>query len=203
VFHPWLPLPLLGAAAYFLLNLLVAAMQRIMISCLSWFVLGLLLSGCNPAASPDADQNSPSAMTEPGGEVHSAVPALKPEEINLVVGDEKKLAEMIAAHKGEVVFVDYWATWCEPCVEYFPHTVEMHRKYKDQGLATIAVTFDEPEEESTAREFLAKHGADFENLLNAYGNGLYNRQGELVKKWDNQPPDADKLIEELLAEKAD
>ena len=84
--------------------------------------------------------------------------------------------------------------------------------------STIAVSFDEPEEEATAREFLAKQGADFENLLNAYGNGteaqnafdlevvphfrLYNQQGELVQEWDNKPPDADKLIEQLLAEKA-
>jgi thiol-disulfide isomerase/thioredoxin len=117
-----------------------------------------------------------------------------------------------------VVFVDYWATWCEPCVEYFPHTVEMHRKYKDQGLATIGVSFDEPDEEQTARQFLAEQGADFEHLLNSYGVGteatekfnldqvphfrLYNRQGELVKKWDEKPTDADKLIEGLLAEEA-
>jgi thiol-disulfide isomerase/thioredoxin len=183
-------------------------------------VLAALFAGCGleSASSPDG---APDVVETPAGPPRSAAgeSGLTPEQVNLVVGDEKKLAEMIAAHKGQVVFVDYWATWCEPCVEYFPHTVEMHRKYKDQGLATIAVTFDEPEEEQTAREFLARHGADFENLLNAYGNGteaqnafdlevvphfrLYNRQGELVQRWDNKPPDADQLIELLLAEKAE
>ena len=173
-------------------------------------------SATGPYPTPDETTGSPAA---PAPEVAAPASGLTPEKVNLVVGDEKKLAEMIAAHKGKVVFVDYWATWCEPCVEYFPHTVEMHRKYKDQGLATIAVSFDEPEEEATAREFLARQGADFENLLNAYGNGteaqnafdlevvphfrLYNQQGELVQKWDNKPPDADKLIEQLLAEKAE
>ena len=171
-----------------------------------------LFAGCpqSPPPGSDVPETSPNAA---GGA------PLQPEAINLVVGDEKKLEEMIAAHKGQVVFVDYWATWCEPCVEYFPHTVEMHRKYKDRGLATIGVTFDEPEDEATAREFLAQHGADFEHLLNQYGIGteatekfdleqvphfrLYNRKGELVKKWDEKPEDADKLIEELLAEKAE
>jgi thiol-disulfide isomerase/thioredoxin len=168
----------------------------------------VLLAGC-PQVSSDVTEGQPPKVGES---------ALSSESINLVVGDEKKLAEMIAANKGKVVFVDYWATWCEPCVEYFPHTVELHHKYKDRGLAVIGVTFDEPEEEQTAREFLAQHGADFEHLLNQYGVGteatekfeldqvphfrLYNRQGELVKKWDEKPEDADKLIEELLAGEA-
>ena len=173
-------------------------------------VLLLVVVGCdNGTPVPGNGPHDP--ITETAGAT------LTPEQVNLVVGDEKKLAEMIAAHKGKVVFVDYWATWCEPCVEYFPHTVEMHRKYKDQGLATIAVSFDFLEEQDVAREFLAEHGAEFENLLNSYGAGseypeafqldqiphfrLYNRQGELVKKWDEKPADADKLIEQLLAEK--
>jgi thiol-disulfide isomerase/thioredoxin len=178
-----------------------------------------MLAGCNLESTSSPDSAPEVTSTDP----HTAAPAstLTPAQVNLVVGDEKKLAEMIAAHKGQVVFVDYWATWCEPCVEYFPHTVEMHRKYKDQGLATIAVSFDEPEEEgiAAAREFLARQGADFENLLNGYGSSteaqnafdlevvphfrLYNREGELVQKWDNKPPDADKLIEQLLAENAE
>jgi thiol-disulfide isomerase/thioredoxin len=182
----------------------------------------LLLAGCKFESTSPPD-GAPDVVETPAAPPRSAAGAsgLTPEQVNLVVGDEKKLAEMVAAHKGKVVFVDYWATWCEPCVEYFPHTVEMHRKYKDQGLATIAVAFDEPDDEgiAAAREFLAKQGAEFENLLNAYGNGteaqnafdlevvphfrLYNRKGELVQKWDNKPPDADALIEQLLAEKAE
>jgi thiol-disulfide isomerase/thioredoxin len=170
-------------------------------------------SNSSPYVTPDVVETPANSGSAPSAS------GLTPEQVNLVVGDEKKLAEMVAAHKGKVVFVDYWATWCEPCVEYFPHTVAMHRKYKDQGLATIAVTFDEPEEEATAREFLARHGADFENLLNSYGAGseypmafdldqiphfrLYNRKGELVQKWDKKPDDAEALIEQLLAEKAE
>ena len=189
---------------------------------LLFFALASVVAGCQmesatgPYPTPDETTGSPAA---PAPEVAAPASGLTPEKVNLIVGDEKKLAEMIAAHKGKLVFVDYWATWCEPCVEYFPHTVEMHRKYKDQGLATIAVSFDEPEEEATAREFLARQGADFENLLNSYGAGseypmafdldqiphfrLYNRNGELVQKWDKKPDDADKLIEQLLAEKAE
>src|SRR5262245_34968320 len=90
--------------------------------------------------------------------------ALSPAEINLVIGDGKALEAKIAEHKGQVVFVDFWATWCLPCVEGFPHTVSLAKEYKKQGLATIAVSFDQIDDEPKVREFLAKQGADFEHL---------------------------------------
>jgi thiol-disulfide isomerase/thioredoxin len=144
---------------------------------------------------------------------------LQPANIKLTAADGKGLDGLIATHKGQVVFVDYWATWCQPCVEYFPHTVEVSRKYKDRGLATMAVAFDDQSEAETVRTFLAKQGAGFENLISSYDPGpaafegfdinlvphfrLYDRQGKLRFKWDNKPEDVDQRIEELLAEKAE
>lgn len=136
---------------------------------------------------------------------------------SLVVGDGKALRDMIAAHQGQVVFVDYWATWCEPCVAAFPHTVEISRKYKDQGLATIAVSYDVLADQEKVTRFLADQGADFENLLSSYdGVGteaakdfdvellptflLYDKQGKLRHKWEEKTVDLDAKIEELLAE---
>jgi thiol-disulfide isomerase/thioredoxin len=142
--------------------------------------------------------------------------ALQPAAVKLKIGDGSALKAMIAARKGSVVFVDYWATWCHPCVEYFPHTVEFSRTYKDKGLATIAVSLDSPPDEAKVREFLASQSADFENLLSSYEPGegafvgfeidlvphfrLYDRQGKLRHKWDAKPEDAQQRIEELLAE---
>jgi thiol-disulfide isomerase/thioredoxin len=137
--------------------------------------------------------------------------------VTLHVGDEKKLAEMIAAHQGKVVFVDYWATWCESCVEFFPHTVETHNKYKDQGLATIAVSFDLLEDKPKVEQFLADQQADFDNLLSNYDDvgqevanafefealpqfRLYDRTGKMRYEWKDKPTDLDQRVEELLAE---
>ena len=154
----------------------------------------------------------------PGGAAIAQQPAaVKPEQIKLTVGDAKKLDAMLAAHKGRVVFVDYWATWCGPCVEFFPHTVELSRKFKDPGLAVIAVSFDAADTPQVVREFLARHGAEFENLISSHDLGpaafedfkidlvphfrLYDRQGNLRHKWDAKPTDAEQKIKELLAEK--
>jgi len=135
----------------------------------------------------------------------------------LRVGDGQAMRDMIAAHKGKVVFVDYWATWCEPCVAAFPHTVELSRKHKDKGLATIAVSFDELADKEKVVKFLADQGADFENLLSSYDGVateatkdfgvevlptflLYDKQGKLRHKWEEKAADLDQKIEELLAE---
>jgi thiol-disulfide isomerase/thioredoxin len=153
--------------------------------------------------------------------VSSSVSALTSENVKLTQADGKSLDELIASHKGDVVFVDYWATWCLPCVQNFPHTVELAKKYRDKGLATIAVSFDLLDDEPKVREFLAKQGADFENLISkhdAIGQKpaedfdvgplpeyrLYDREGKRVQKWEGQAEEIGKLaakIEELLAAK--
>jgi thiol-disulfide isomerase/thioredoxin len=144
----------------------------------------------------------------------------EPQAVSLVIGDEQKLAAMLGQHRGKVVFVDFWATWCAPCVKSFPHTVATFEKYKDKDFATIAVSFDSLADEAKVRKFLAEMGARFENLLSSYddagpavseafGTGplpefrLYDRSGKLRHKWTAKPQDLDARIEELLAEKVE
>lgn len=48
----------------------------------------------------------------------------------------------LSEHIGEVVYVDFWATWCPPCRKSFPWMEKMHNKYSALGLKVIAVSLD-------------------------------------------------------------
>jgi thiol-disulfide isomerase/thioredoxin len=151
----------------------------------------------------------------------AAQPAAPP--ISLRVADADEYQQTLDKLRGKVVLVDFWATWCAPCVKQFPHTVSLERRYKDRGLAVISVSLNEPSEEPQVREFLEGQRARFDNLLSKYGGGteaidafglpgpvpcyrVYDRAGELRHEFSVDPTverqftpdDIEATVKELL-----
>ena len=75
--------------------------------------------------------------------------------------------KMIAAHKGKVILVDFWTTWCVPCRKEMPELAKLEAKLKAKGLVLIPISADEPENEAAAREFLSKAGIKTQGYLKA------------------------------------
>lgn len=73
-----------------------------------------------------------------------------------------------AALKGQVVFVDFWASWCAPCRRSFPWLGEMQAKYGARGFQVVAVNVDR--ERSAADGFLAEVPARFTVAFDAGGD---------------------------------
>jgi peroxiredoxin len=65
----------------------------------------------------------------------------------------------LLGYKGQVVYVDFWASWCGPCAKSFPFMNEMHQQLKAQGLQVVGVNLDENAQD--AQDFLAKYPASF------------------------------------------
>jgi thiol-disulfide isomerase/thioredoxin len=65
----------------------------------------------------------------------------------------------LSQYKGQVLYVDFWASWCGPCAKSFPFLNEMHQQLKDQGLQIVGVNLDEKADD--AKAFLAKYPASF------------------------------------------
>lgn len=129
-------------------------------------------SGCDSkTAAPIAipTDNSADSFTDnsPSGDRDSQ----EGSRVALVDGSNQTLADWITKHHGKVVLVDFWATWCGPCVKEFPHLVELSNKHRDAGLAVISVSMNEPKDRPSVLAFLERQKADFENLLPEYGAG--------------------------------
>jgi len=66
----------------------------------------------------------------------------------------------LSQYRGQVVVLNFWATWCPPCVEEIPSLVEMQRRMKAKGVTVIAVSVDV--DENAYKQFVKDHNV---NLL--------------------------------------
>jgi thiol-disulfide isomerase/thioredoxin len=129
-----------------------------------------------------------------------ALPAQPLAKIN-----ETGYAKMIASHKGKVLLVDFWATWCVPCRKEMPELVKLEARLKSKGLALVTISADDLENEPAAREFLAKSGVKsigylkapkdddaFVKGIDAKWSGelpallLYDKTGKKIKMWKGE-----------------
>ncbi len=212
-------------------------------------ILGLMFaitfgSGCSsekPAPQPQSAAKLPaSEATPPEGnteppltDVSEAVNAIPKAgdgadatSVKVKLISPAEYADVIAGHKGKVVLVDFWGTWCGPCRKAFPHTVELYHKLSAKGLAVVTVAIDDPESQKDVEEFLTSMKAPFENLqcnladtdksFAAYEIGdsglphykLYDRTGQLRKTFAADvatmkgvdPAELDAAVAALVAE---
>jgi peroxiredoxin len=105
------------------------------------------LAGLAAAADPPESLR----LTRLGqGEHAAAFSVVTPE------GGTLRLADL----KGKVVFLNFWATWCEPCLEEMPAMERLSRAYRDRGLVVLAISADR-EGASVVKPFLKRHGLSF------------------------------------------
>jgi thiol-disulfide isomerase/thioredoxin len=81
--------------------------------------------------------------------------------------------KLIASHKGKVIYLDFWASWCGPCRKSFPWMNEMQEKHQQQGLIIISVNLDN--NKVLADDFLAEVPANF--------SVFYDPKGKVARKF--------------------
>jgi thiol-disulfide isomerase/thioredoxin len=131
------------------------------------------------------------------------------------------LQRAIAARKGQVVLVNFWATWCLPCKEEFPALLKLRQKYAPKGLSMLFVSADDVSMRNTAvQPFLKSQKVNFPTFLIGGNPGsfiedfdanlegafalprtyLYNRNGKLIKAFsgDKDFAEWEKIVKPLF-----
>jgi len=113
--------------------------------------------------------------------------------------------------KGKVVLVDFWATWCGPCIGEIPNIIEAHKKYSRQGFTVIGVSLDRDDDDITkfvdARKLPWKsiNIEDSKKLAEKYDVRsipypvLVGRDGRIVSM-RARGPQLERLLERLMPE---
>lgn len=115
--------------------------------------------------------------------------------------------------RGQVVVINFWASWCPPCREEAPYLEQTWRKYQDRGVVFLGVDYVDTEKEALAYidEFdityingpdIGTRISDAYNIQGVPETFLVAKNGELrgVHIGPLKPPQLDEKIEELLAE---
>lgn len=61
---------------------------------------------------------------------------------------ENETAVTLSDMRGDIVYVDFWASWCAPCLRSLPEVNTLYEQYKDQGFSVVAITIDDPVEDA-------------------------------------------------------
>lgn len=104
------------------------------------------------------------AYKEKGAAAEMSEGDQKPVSVEMVTVDQLKALRK-NANQGNLLLVNFWATWCAPCVEEFPELQKMVRMYAGRQVDIVTVSINTPDEKRFVLDFLKKQHAINRNLL--------------------------------------
>jgi thiol-disulfide isomerase/thioredoxin len=118
-------------------------------------------------------------LTGPGAAPQAApAQAQRPGDLRGTTRPEFSLPDLdgelrhISEWDGDVVLVNFWATWCPPCLKEMPAFVEVQEAYRERGVTIVAVAIDS---EQDVRDFNETYGLNFPVLLGQSGGMAVSR----------------------------
>lgn len=154
--------------------------------------LALASASCQPANDPS--------------QVAASVEKAPEFSINLLSGESFRLGDHLGK---EVIVLDFWTTFCQPCVGSLAHLNEVYKKRKDQGLVVLAISMDPPDTAGSVAPFVRSHNLEMpaahdidSNVTNLYNKKstapfqvLIGRDGRIIKQRESYQPGDDASID--------
>lgn len=128
-------------------------------------------------------------------------------------GKTGTLNEFISVHKGKVIYVDYWASWCAPCIAEMPSSKKFQKKMNNENIVYLYLSTDRTEEPwQKALKKLELEGSTNYRIMNADNSlqmddleiqfipryMIYDTQGRLVNKDAPRPSESELLKTQLM-----
>ncbi len=120
------------------------------------FVHSLLAVLALSAAACGGSQPAADSPADTGGLVGNPAPDF---HVKTVTGSKGTVS--LQELRGQVVLLDFWGTFCEPCKKSFPKLEALNRKYAGSGLHVIGISEDEDEDKGKIPSFAETYGAKF------------------------------------------
>lgn len=111
--------------------------------------LPMVLAGCAGAQGPGASSASKDARPPDF-------------ELDSLDGNSVELSNYLGK---DVILIDFWATYCDPCLAAMPHLDKLYRKYKDKGFVVLGISIDGPDSVAQVKTEVAQLGVTFPILL--------------------------------------
>ncbi|MCY3926995.1 MAG: TlpA disulfide reductase family protein [Acidobacteria bacterium] len=112
---------------------------------------------------------------------------LEPDTIHPATAEQFRA--VLEHHRGKVVVVNYWATWCIPCLQELPELDLLQERYGDRGLLVLAVSMDDPEKlEDRVRPFFAKRAPGLVSYLATAGDNSVDFVTSFDPEWPGALP---------------
>ncbi|MCG6939431.1 MAG: TlpA family protein disulfide reductase [Gammaproteobacteria bacterium] len=120
-------------------------------------------------------------------------PAIGTQRPEFAAMDANDQLRDISEWDGKLIFLNFWATWCPPCLKEIPDFIELQKTYGDQGFQIVGIAIDNKE---SVKEYIKESGMNYPTMLvevegidlaKRYGNDIgglpytavINRKGEI------------------------
>ncbi len=152
-----------------------------------------LLTACRPAAAPVSVSNKPVSINNVPQTNLPLPPTKNIADLGWMLFDNKP--EKLSDYRGKVVVLDFWATYCPPCLEEIPHLNELQNKYVDLQVVGLHIGGEEDNlrvpkfvEKLKINYILAHPEDELTNALIGENNSIpqtfvFDRNGKLLKKF--------------------
>ncbi|HMU42531.1 MAG TPA: TlpA disulfide reductase family protein [Ignavibacteriaceae bacterium] len=144
----------------------------LIVICFSFFLTGCLKKNDEPVQKIQTERNNK---------------LIAPHPYNVPELDSAKLSQLISIRYGRALFINVWATWCEPCIQEFPELVKTFNEYKTRNIDFVSLSVDQPEDDSIVVSTIKKFKAGFNVFIAA------EKQSEKIinllnSKWSGEVP---------------